>query len=268
MSTMTEIEEKPVSTWNDRLKLKVQVRGSGPPLVYLHPEAGLYWNDALVQLAERYTIYAPLFPGSKSADSFSIHALDDVFDVVLAYEAMLRSLGLVGVPVIGASFGGMLAAELASCFTGLFSKVILIGPAGLWNEEHVWTLDYMSATPVELPPLLFANPDAAGPKAMLAKPDDPDEALDRTVETIWALGCAAKFLWPIPDRGLSKRLHRIAVPTLIIWGENDRIIPATYAKEFSKRISGSSVAIIADCGHVPEVEQTAATLEAIMGFLG
>jgi pimeloyl-ACP methyl ester carboxylesterase len=265
--TATLIEEQVVPVWDDRVKLKVEVRGSGPPLVYLHSEGGLFWDKFLTQLSERYTIYAPEFPGTKLPHSFAIHALDDIFDVVLAYENALRSLGLMRPPVVGSSFGGMLASELASCFPDLFSRVVLIDPMGLWREEHPWTLDFMSVTPMELPGLLFANPNAEGPKAMLARPSDPQQALEHAVEAIWGLGCAAKFLWPIPDRGLQKRLHRITAPTLILWGEDDRIIPVAYAREFSKRIKNSHIEILTDCGHIPQIEQPAATFEAVSNFL-
>jgi pimeloyl-ACP methyl ester carboxylesterase len=265
--SMTKIEEKIAETWDTRIKLKFKVRGSGPPLVYLHPESGLFWDKFLIRLSERYTIYAPEFPGTNPADSFAIHALDDVFDLVLAYEGALQSLGLVGAPVIGPSFGGMLAAELASCFTGLFSKVVLLDPQGLWNEQHPWTLDFMSAPPHVLAGLLFADPEAEGPKAMFAPASSPEQALERVVEGIWTFGCAAKFLWPVPDRGLSKRLHRMIAPTLILWGEDDKLIPVSYARAFSKRIRNSRVETLRNCGHIPQVEKTAETFELVSAFL-
>ena len=67
-------------------------------------------------LSDRFTVYAPVFPGTDPVDTMSIHQVDDIFDVVLAYEGALRALGLQGAPVIGPSFGGMLAAELAAEF--------------------------------------------------------------------------------------------------------------------------------------------------------
>jgi pimeloyl-ACP methyl ester carboxylesterase len=218
-------------------------------------------------MSKRYTIYAPEFPGMNPADSFAIHQLDDVFDVVLAYEQAFRSLGIVGAPVIGQSYGGMWAAELASCFTDLFSKVVLLAPAGLWNESHPWNLDFMSAPSEQLPGLLFFDPTADGPKAMFPPPRDPKEALEGAVAAIWGLGCVAKFLWPVPDRGLSKRLHRVMSPTLIVWGQNDRLIPAAYAQEFGTRIPNSRVEVLSNCGHIPQVEHTGKTLDLVQGFL-
>jgi pimeloyl-ACP methyl ester carboxylesterase len=143
--------EKVVTTWNNRVRLRFEIRGSGPALVYLHPAGGLVWDEFLSRLTQHYTVYAPVFPGISPDDTFAIHALDDIFDLVLAYEEALRSLGLENVPVVGQSFGGMLAAELSACFPKLFNKVVLLDPAGLWNEEHPWSLDFISAPPEQLP---------------------------------------------------------------------------------------------------------------------
>ena len=256
-----------VDAWGGRFDLRFQVAGTGPALVYLHPARGMFWDDLLRGLSDRFTVYAPLFPGTDPADTMSIHQVDDIFDVVLAYEGALRSLGLQGVPAIGPSFGGMLAAELAACFPDLFSQLILLDPAGLWSESAPWNLDFMTAPPERLPGLLFKHPEAAGPQEMLAVPS-PERALDVAVNTIWALGCVVKFLWPVPDRGLSKRLHRLSAPTLVIWGEDDALIPVHYAQEYGRLIPHSRVEVIADCGHVPQVEKPDVTAALVKEFLG
>jgi pimeloyl-ACP methyl ester carboxylesterase len=259
--------EKVVATWNDRIRLRFAIRGSGPALVYLHPAGGLFWDEFLARLTQHYTVYAPIFPGTSPDDTFAIHELDDIFDVVLAYEQALRSLGLENVPVVGQSFGGMLAAELSACFPKLFSKVALLDPAGLWNEAHPWSLDFISAPPEQLPGLLFKDPAAAGPRSMFPPPSGPEEALEQAVAGIWTFGCMAKFLWPVPDRGLRKRLHRVTAPTLIMWGEDDRLIPVAYAEEFGRLIPHSRVEVVPDCGHIPQVERTDHTYATVMHFL-
>ena len=121
--------------------------------------------------------------------------------------------------------------------------------------------------PEALPALLFKDPGCAAAQAMFTPPDDPGEALAATAGLIWALGCTGKFVWPIPDRGLAKRLHRVRAPTLIVWGEDDALIPSAYAAEFADRIAGSRVEIVAECGHIPQLEQGAATLEIVRRFL-
>jgi len=99
-------------------------------------------------------------------------------------------------------------------------------------------------------------------------PPSPEQALDVAVNTIWSLGCVSKFLWPLPDRGLSKRLHRVAAPTLVIWGEDDALIPVHYAHRYGRLIPHSRVEIIPDCGHVPQVERPDATAALVKEFLG
>lgn len=261
-------ETRTVSVWNDRISLRVQVKGTGSPILYLHPAGGLTWDPFLDGLAADHTIYAPELPGTSEGDADAIHQIDDVFDLVLVYEEAVRALGLEGAVVIGQSFGGMLAAEMAACFPTLFSRVVLLDPAGLWLSEHHYSLDAVMAGPPEgIPGVLFHDPTGPAARALFAPPADPVAAIDGAVRLVWAIGCCAKFLWPIPDRGLHKRLHRVSAPTLVVWGENDRLIPVAYADEFGRRIAGSQVVIVPDCGHVPQVEQCGITTTAVRAFL-
>jgi pimeloyl-ACP methyl ester carboxylesterase len=86
-------------------------------------------------------------------------------------------------------------------------------------------------------------------------------------QSIWAQACTGKFVWPLPDRGLKNRMHRIAAPTMIVWGKDDRIIDAEYAQEFAKGIAGAQVASIDRAGHLPHLEQPEAVAEAVSRFL-
>ncbi len=269
MSTQTQtmVETRTVSTWDDQVQLQVNVFGSGPPLIYLHPLGGFVRDDFLDELAKTHTIYAPELPGTSADDTFAIHEVNDIFDLVLIYEEAFRKLDLRGAPVVGQSFGGMLAAELASCFPDLFDQVALLGPAGLWFPDKPWTLDVLTGPPSDLPKLLFNDPTAERPQAMLALPEDPGAAVDVLAHLTWTMGCGAKFLWPVPDRGLARRLHRITAPVLVVWGEDDRIIPSSYAYEYGKRILGGTVHVLPASGHIPQVEQMEATLELVSAFL-
>ncbi|MEZ5411950.1 MAG: alpha/beta hydrolase [Acidimicrobiales bacterium] len=261
-------ETRTVSVWNGRISLRVQVKGAGSPIVYLHPGSGMDWDPFLDGLAADHTIYAPELPGTSDGDPDAIHQIDDVFDLVLVYEEAVRALGLEGAVVIGQSFGGMLAAELAACFPALFSRVVLLDPAGLWFPGFHYSLDVLMAGPPEgFPGALFHNPMGPAAWAMFAPPADPEAAVDSAVQKVWNFGCCAKFMWPIPDRGLEKRLHRVSAPTLVLWGENDRLIPVAYAQEFGRRIAGSQVVVVPQCGHIPQVEQRKITTTAIRTFL-
>ena len=102
----------------------------------------------------------------------------------------------------------------------------------------------------------------------MTPPADPEAAIAAIAGLSWAIGCTAKFVWPIPDKGLAKRLHRIEAPTLIVWGKQDRLVSSAYAAEFGRRIAGSRVEIIDECGHIPQLEQPEKTYALVSDFLG
>ena len=125
----------------------------------------------------------------------------------------------------------------------------------------------MEASPPALAAMLFKDPSSPAAQLMLTMPEDPEAAAKAQAALVWALGCTGKLCWPIPDRGLHKRLHRITTPTLIVWGEDDALAPVVYAEEFHQRIPGSQVAIVPNCGHIPQVEQLDTTLDLVRRFL-
>lgn len=267
MSADTDTTMRTVSVWNGTVDLRVQMRGSGPPILYLHPAGGMSWDGFLDDLANDHTIYAPEFPGTTPGDPMAIERLDEMFDVVLAYEELVRALGISGAVVVGQSFGGMLAADLAATFPDLFSKVVLLDAAGLWIEEHPAPLSFMSSPPQALPAMLFHDTNCAAAQAMFGPPPDPAAGLEAAVGLVWAIGCTAKFLWPIPDRGLRKRLHRLTAPTLVVWGENDSLIPVAYGHEFGRLIEHSRVEVVSNCGHIPQLEQPEQATRLVRSFL-
>jgi pimeloyl-ACP methyl ester carboxylesterase len=265
--TVVDIAQQAVDVWGGRLRLRFQVIGSGAPLIYLHPAGGLFFDPFLASLGTEYRIYAPEIPGTGAGDSHAIDHVDDLHDLVLIYEEAIRHLNLPTAPIAyGQSFGGMLAAELAAHFPRLFEKVVLLDPIGLWRDD-LPIANWMTIPPADLPALLFKDPDCPSATAMFALPDDPEQAIAMQSALVWALGCTGKFVWPIPDRGLRKRLHRISVPTLIVWGEDDGLVPVGYAKEFGDAIRGSRVEIVPNCGHIPQMEQSEITLGLTRQFL-
>ena len=244
-----------VAVGHGKGNIPVRVSGDGPPVLYLHSEIGLTWDNFLADIAANHTVYAPEFPGTADGDADAIYQYDDLLDVVLAYEEVVRALGLEGAVVIGHSFGGMLAAELAAVFPDLFSGVVLIEAFGLWSNTDPTSSDLMAGPYERLPEVLFHDPHCPAAQSMQIPSVDAADALDRAAACIWAIGCAAKFLWPIPERGLAKRLHRITAPTLIVWGAQDAVVPARYASLFADHIAQSRIQIIDNCGHIPQLEQ-------------
>ena len=265
---MKDIKTKTVSVLGGALEITINIAGQGEPLVFLHSAGGFYWDDFLDELADRYTVYAPFFPGTEPGKPDPIKAVDNLWDVVTAYDDVLDALGLEQTTLIGHSLGGLLACELAALRKRQITKLILISPIGLWREDAPYTVaDWCVPEPDELPEILFHRIDEPRVQRRLAVPDDEEEAARAQVHYIWTLGCTGKVIWPIPDKGLKKRIHRITAPSLIVWGENDRLIPPVYASEFETAISGARVSMIPECEHDPLLEQCEVLSEQVGNFL-
>jgi pimeloyl-ACP methyl ester carboxylesterase len=260
------ITEEVVPVWNGRLNIRVKVAGAGAPLLYLHPAAGLAWDPFLSHLAQNFTVYAPEFPGTSVGDPYAIHAVDHLSDVVLIYEEIVRTLGLQRPVVVGQSFGGMIAAELCAAYPALPSKVVLLDPIGLWRAD-LPIANWVATPPDQLPSLLFLDPSSPEAQSMLALPDDPDQAAAAVAGMVWAFGSTGKFTWPIPDRGLRSRLHRLTAPALVIWGREDALAPVGYLDEWTGELPDSQGVVIDKSGHIPQVEQLDLTIAAVDPFL-
>jgi len=245
---------------------KVKVGGGGPPLVYLHAAGGPIWDPFVEWLCKSYTVYAPHHPGTGETARDAIYAVESLWDLVLIYDEIFDALNLRNVPVIGTSFGGMMACEIAAHRPDRVSKMILLDPIGLWREDYP-VAPYMLMPPEKLVATLYKDLSSAPVQKALEMPNDPEQVAIVTADLVWALGATGKFVWPIPDKGLKKRIHRIKAETLIVWGEDDALISSVYAKEFASRIANSRVEIIKDCGHVPQVEKLEVLQPIVTNFL-
>ncbi|SDY57110.1 Pimeloyl-ACP methyl ester carboxylesterase [Lysobacter sp. yr284] len=259
------IEQRVVRAWNGRINTRVDVCGSGPPLLFLHGESG-HWDPFLDRLAQRFTVYAPDFPGTSPGAEQEIDELRDVWDLTLYFDELLDALGLDSVAVAGHSIGGMFAAELAAHARARIRRLVLIAPAGLWRDDHP-VPNWWSIPAAQLPQWTVAQPEGLVGQIMFAVPRDRDAAIERVIRKTWALACAGKFTWPIPDKGLARRIHRISAPSLIVWGRQDRMIPPVYAEEFAARIGGARTLLVDNAGHIPQLEQMDQVGDAVMRFL-
>ena len=183
--------------------------------------------------------------GITAGDEDSYKALDDMWDLVLYYYDLFDKLGLKSPAVVGHSFGGMIAGEIAATDPTRVGKLVLISPLGLWRDDSP-IRNYIVTPQTELPALLFK--DQHHPSLNRITPENPEDQ-EGFIRITWALGCTGKFMWPIPDKGLRKRLHRIAAPTLIVWGKDDKLLPAVYADEFRKGIPGAKIHLVDDGAH-------------------
>lgn len=262
------VRDETAEVCGGRLRLHIKVAGDGPPLMYFHPLSGLAWDPLLDRLAADHTVYAPEHPGTSPGDPRAISQVQTFWELLLAYEELTRELGLDHPAAVGQSFGGMVAADLAATFPRLFSRLVLLSPAGLWRDDApIPLMEMVSGPPENLPKYLFAHPDSEAARAALALPDDPALIPKAIAQSAWNIGCTTKFAWPIADHGLGRRLHRVQVPTLVVWGRVDALIPVAYAEEFGNRIAGSQVEVIDDCGHVLQADQPERTWTVISKFL-
>jgi pimeloyl-ACP methyl ester carboxylesterase len=227
--------------------------GRGRPLLFLHGAWGPLeaWQPGglLARLAEEYLVLAPSHPGYD--DASGLEHLDDVLDLAVYYLDLLDELLIDSPHLVGHGFGGMIAAEMASLAPQRVAKLVLAAPYGLWLEDTplVGAAGPPPAglTPAALP-FEVAVPGAA-PSASEAEP------------------AAARLLRPSLEQGLRKRLHRLLAPTLLVWGEHDRIVPPAYADAFHRRIAHSRIALVADAGHAAPLEQPAAFSRLVLDFL-
>ena len=104
-------------------------------------------------------------------------------------------------------------------------------------------------------------------RQMFAHAEDEEARVTAQVGLAWAMGATGKFIWPIPDKGLKKRIHRVKAPTLLIWGAEDRLVSPVYAEEFRRQIAGARVEIVNGAGHAPHLEQPAAVAGLVRDFL-
>jgi pimeloyl-ACP methyl ester carboxylesterase len=232
------------------------IAGSGPPLVWLHGLYGVEADGPLIEaLAEHYSVYAPLAPGF--ADLDELDDLHDIHDLAMHYDDVMEALGLSEVVAAGHSFGAMLAAELAAHYPSRVSRLVLLSPLGLWNDRYP-VADLFGIPAAEVPKLLYADPSRA-PGLDGPKPD-----VEKVIALTRGMTTVARFLWPIPDRGLARRLRRVRAPTLIVHGEADRFVPAQYADDFVRLIPNATRVIIPGAGHMLLVEAFDQVLEVIL----
>jgi pimeloyl-ACP methyl ester carboxylesterase len=160
----------------------------------------------------------------------------------------------------------MVAAELAAVLPGRVGRLALISPLGLWLDA-VPTADVIILPREELHTALWKDPESEAARRWATLPESEEENVAAQIESIQRLSAMARFVWPIPDKGIKKRLHRISVPTLLLWGDADRVNPIVYGEEWQRRIKGSEVRLL-DGGHMVLHESPAAVADTVARFLG
>jgi pimeloyl-ACP methyl ester carboxylesterase len=248
-------------------RCRVLEGGSGAPLLFLHGAGGLLAdNPFLDELARRYAVFAPEWPGY--GESTGEDLLEDMLDFALHGWDLADALGLSRPHLVGHSMGGMIAAEMACLAPRDPGKLVLAAAAGLWLDEHPIP-DIFALLPYQFADLLFHDP-ARGQALLTGGADLSDmEALkDFYLGNQRRLSMAGKILFPIPNRRLSKRLYRLSAPTVVLWGASDRLIVPAYARRWAELIPGARVTTLPEAGHMLPYEQPDAFARAVADFLG
>jgi pimeloyl-ACP methyl ester carboxylesterase len=244
------------------IAVRMQRDGRGEPLLFLHGAGGFPpWLPFFAKLAERYDVLVPEHPGFGKSDNPPW--IRNVADLAMYYLDFLDELGAEKIHLVGHSLGGWTAAELAVRNTSRLASLTLMAPAGIRvkgipsGDNFIWAADEGERN-------LFHDPSVAD--AALARTLSDEEADIELTNRFMA----AKFGWEPRwfNPALERWLHRIKVATLVIWGDDDKLFPAAYARAWKERIPNSRVEIISNCGHRPHIERLDATLKTVLGFLG
>ncbi len=240
-------------------------KGSGPLLGFLAGYGGLpRWMPFLDELAKTRTLIVPSLPGFPGGDRG--HAiLDTHLDWLLAVRDTLDKAGLAGADLAGSSVGASLAAEVAALWPDTVRKLALIAPFGLFDEKNPPT-DPWAQRGDAVPGLMCADPEIW--KAMKAMPEGAN-SIEWPIEQVRANEAAARIFWPLGNTRIEKRLRLIKAPTLLLWGEQDKIMPRAYAEIFATGITGpTTTKIVAGAGHLAEHDKPAEVAAEIAAFLG
>ena len=241
--------------------VQMLVAGHGPDLVFLHGAgAGGRWLEFQSRLATRFSVRAPSHPGH--AGSPAAEWIEHISDLAFHYLDLLDELGLDRVHLVGASFGGWIAAELAVMASHRLASLVLIDPVGIKVDGWIYPFLFGMDIP-EIVATVFHDPMAA---LALAPPDQSVETLALQYRQGAAL---ARVSWNpyLYDPLLRRRLGRIAAPTLLVWGAHDRLAALSPCSEtWVKAIPGASLRVFSGSGHVPHLEEPAAVAEAVIEF--
>ena len=245
--------------------LQMVTGGFGEPLVMFHDEMGhhspLKYHEAL---AQHYKVYIPSHPGFGNTQA--LPWIMNMRDMAGWYLQALDELGLGQVNVAGFSLGGWLAAEIASMCPHQFKKMVLVGPLGI--KPPVGEIyDMFLEVAQEFITAGFLNPDKAEEFQQVC-PDEPSperlEAWELGREEACRLGWRPYMYYP----GLPYLLRRLKdLPTLIVWGREDAIVPLSAGEVYHEAIDGSRLAVLEDCGHLPEIEKSGEFSELVHRFL-
>ena len=239
------LAEGPATLKVGSIELDIEVAGNGRPILFL--SSGLWIADEtpfIAELARLGQVIAPLHPffGPKPGPA----AFTGADDLAYLYLDLLDHLDLGDVLLVGAGFGGWIAAQMAIKNCERLSGLALI--------DRV--VDVFATTDDDLERFAFADPSRFHFEAARTSDEGLTSRMRRREAT-------ARYVWSpyMHDPRLKDRLHRIRIPSVVMWGEADRIVKPDYGRHFAGLIPGARFETIPQAGHFPHLERPAIVLE-------
>ena len=238
--------------------------GSGEPLLWLHGGAGSEgWLRYAQGLAEHYTVYMPSHPGYDQSER--PEWIESMNDLACFYTWFMEQQGLEGVRAVGFSTGGYLAAEIAVSCGHAFSRLMLVDALGI-KPEAGEIVDIFIISPAQILELLYHDPKRT-PEFDELYPEEPTPEQLETAERNREM--SVRLLWKpyANDPRLPQLLSRIKIPTRIVWGREDRLVPLECGELYQKAIPGADLVIVDNCGHQPHIEKPDEFIKLALNFM-
>jgi len=238
-------------------------KGAGPPILFLHPGIGIAPDaPVLERLAARGRVFAPSHPGfGRSEQPKDMTTVDDL---AYFYLDLMDELRLEQVTLVGVSFGGWIAAEIAVKSCARIARLVLADPLGIKvgarDERDI--ADMFAMTEADFLAHAYAAPEAQ--KRDYKSMSEADLLpIARNREAM------ARYGWQpyMHDPKLKQRLHRVRVPTLVLWGEADRIAAPDYGRAYAAALPAARFELVPRAGHFPHVEAPDAFASRVLAFM-
>lgn len=247
--------------------LTVHELGEGPPVGYLH---GMVGNPGVHPFLESLAgtgrhVVAPNLPGFTGSPA--CEDLRTLHDWVVATSEAIDLAGITGTAMVASSVGAMLALEVAAVRPEAFSHLVLVAPFGLYDDADP-VADPFATTLSQQRAVLTVDPAVTAPFFDDVTGRTAEELIEDGVARYLTRTAAAQLIWPVPEFGLSTRIHRVRCPVTLVWGAEDRVIPPSYARRFGALLPNvGAVNVVERAGHLAEWDQPGAVASLVRDAL-